>query len=126
MFVVLFYFLFSLPSCRSLPLSLLPLYTLSPFLAMIAGVPVVAFDEGGGKEYLQNMTNCVIPSSGSAKDIAASVLLLKRDEALRKRIGGAGRDFVIKHRLTRTAMVEDYQWLYERLVGEKDHLTIFS
>ena len=64
--------------------------------AQARGVPVVAPDVGGVAEAMQPGETGVLVSSRSAHDLAAAVVALLGDEALRRAMGAAGRDLVAR------------------------------
>ena len=96
--------LFALPSLsEGLPLALLE--------AMFAGLPVVASAVGGIPEVVRHDREGLLCTPGSAEELAAAVLALFRDSALRDRIGRAGRDLA-ETRYTPDAMASAYEALY--------------
>jgi glycosyltransferase involved in cell wall biosynthesis len=59
--------------------------------AMAAGVPVVAVDDGGPREILDNGAAGVLVASESERDLAAGIARLMDDDALRARLSEVGR-----------------------------------
>lgn len=65
--------------------------------AMAAGLPVVATNVGGVPEcVLQNQTGVLVPA-GDSNALAEALVGLLRDEDLRRRLGRAGRERVLRH-----------------------------
>lgn len=63
--------------------------------AQASEVPVVAFNLGGVNEAVRNGESALLAERGSAGDLADSTLRLVSDEALRKKMGAAGRKLVL-------------------------------
>lgn len=63
--------------------------------ASACGVPVIVSDAGGLPEVvIDQVTGLVVPKDDIAS-LSAAMLLMIRDEPLRRRMGAAGRDFVV-------------------------------
>jgi glycosyltransferase involved in cell wall biosynthesis len=60
--------------------------------AMAAGVPVVATSAGGAAEIVNHEANGLLYPPGDAHALAAALTRLAGDEALRRRLAGAGRE----------------------------------
>ncbi|MBM4049072.1 MAG: glycosyltransferase family 4 protein [Planctomycetes bacterium] len=91
---------FVLPSrSEGLPMALLE--------AMAAGLPIVATAVGGVPEAIRDNDNGLLVCPNAPREMAAAIVGLAQDEALRERIGGqAHRDFLEKYHLSH--MVDAY------------------
>ena len=65
--------------------------------AMAAGLPVVAYAQGGTPEVVRHGETGFLVPFGDQSQVAAHVTELVDDPALRRRMGAAGRRFVIEH-----------------------------
>ena len=73
------------------------LYDNAPYAcveAMAAGSPVIGGDEGGMPEYLGHGERGLLFKAGSAEELAAAMLKVGKDSALRRRLGFAAREWV--------------------------------
>jgi len=87
------------------------------FEAAFAGRPVVATDVGGIPELvLPGVTGCLVPV-GDAAAMAAAVIELFEDRALRARMGGAARDYA-QRQLALPREVGEMVRFYRGLLGE--------
>ena len=64
--------------------------------AMACGLPVVATDTGGVREYVDESCGTLTPP-GDADALAAAILALARDRELRARMGRAARECALRH-----------------------------
>jgi len=81
---------------------------------MAAGLPVIACDAGGPAEVITHGVDGLLVPPNDPEALAAAMLLLSRDDALRIRLGNAGRQRARSFSPERVApVVED---LYRRLV----------
>ncbi|HXE79482.1 MAG TPA: glycosyltransferase family 4 protein [Vicinamibacterales bacterium] len=83
--------------------------------AMAAGLPVVASRTGGIPEVIEDGTTGLLVPPRSAQDLAASILRLLGDAALRERMGQAGWARVREH-FTVERMVEGTRRVYRQVV----------
>ena len=60
------------------------------FEALAMGKPLITGDSPAVKEALTNMKDCILCKMANPKAIAESIMLLKEDESLRKKIAGNG------------------------------------
>jgi glycosyltransferase involved in cell wall biosynthesis len=92
------------------------IFPLSLVEAMAAGVPVVAADQPGIREILENGKQGLLVPGARPRDLARTIrrLLENRDEAARMGRAGAVR----VQRFTTRAMVDDTEKLYYRLLRE--------
>jgi glycosyltransferase involved in cell wall biosynthesis len=85
--------------------------------AMAAGLPVVATAVGGVRELVTaDVTGALVPP-GDDLAMAAELVRLLKDSALRERLGVAGSEAVASR--TMKAMVDRYYDLYQQLLGER-------
>ena len=86
--------------------------------AMLAGKPVVSFDVDGAREVVRTgQTGYCVPAKDVAR-LAGALGELAGDEALRQRLGSAGREFA-RQRFAADTMVEQIERLYFRLAEQK-------
>ena len=86
--------------------------------ALAAGRPVVAYDCGGAKEVcLDNETGFLLPP-GDTSALAARLLQLAGDAALRERLGRRGQQRV-KEQFGVERMIDDLHKLYLKLAAER-------
>jgi glycosyltransferase involved in cell wall biosynthesis len=64
--------------------------------ALACGLPVVATDAGGVREYVDESCGTLAPA-GDADALAAAILALARDRDLRARMGRAARERALRH-----------------------------
>jgi len=84
--------------------------------AMASGLPCIATSVGGIPEWIEDgMTGLLIPP-GSPESVAAAILSLAADPALRTRLGTAARDVVVKNGQWKTLMAQ----------AEKDYLALIE
>ena len=65
---------------------------LSVLEAMAYGKPVVASNVGGIPYVVENGTTGLLFECGNVKELAEKIIVLLRDEELRKKMGEAGRE----------------------------------
>ncbi|MFB0935685.1 MAG: TIGR03088 family PEP-CTERM/XrtA system glycosyltransferase [Propionivibrio sp.] len=81
--------------------------------AMACGVPVIATDVGGNGELIQAGKTGVLVPSGDVPAMAREIVALARQRGKARAMGLAGRKRV-EHKFSMTAMVRQYQELYDR------------
>jgi glycosyltransferase involved in cell wall biosynthesis len=86
--------------------------------AMAMKKPVISFDSGGPREIVvHNKTGFLVPL-GDIDSLADSILVLYRDQDLRKRMGEFGRKEVLE-KFSIEKHVGSYQRIYQELVARK-------
>ncbi len=86
--------------------------------AMIAGKPVVATDVGAVRELVADGETALLVPPGRPTDLAAAIERLLTDDALRARLGAAGRERALEHfSLDRLAAL--HQSAYEKAVAHR-------
>jgi N-acetyl-alpha-D-glucosaminyl L-malate synthase BshA len=91
-------------------------FGLSALEALASGVPVIGTDSGGMPEVVQNGRTGHLVEVGDVAAAAAFGVRLLRDEALRRRMGDAGRADAVA-RFAGPAVVDRYLALYERVLA---------
>ena len=86
--------------------------------AMAAAVPVVATDVGGVADVVEHGRTGLLVPSGSAAELAASMITLARDAAARRRIGVAARE-AVREKFSAERLVSDVAALYTADVAAK-------
>jgi len=86
--------------------------------ACASSLPVVAAGAGGVREIVKDGRSGFIVPPAESKPLAEKITILIRDEGLRKRMGRAGRDFVLAVFDVRTVVLA-YQDLYRRALEGK-------
>jgi glycosyltransferase involved in cell wall biosynthesis len=89
--------------------------------AMACGKALVVSDTGGAAEIITPGVDALVHAPGDASALAAGIEELVRDEALRRRIGGAGRA-TAEQSFTRRRLIGELVPLYQALVGRRDYL----
>ena len=84
--------------------------------AMLAGVPVVSFDNDGAPEVVLPESTGVLVPLGDAVGLADGLLSLAADGELRRRLGAAGRRRCMAM-FDHAVMVDHIEALYARLIG---------
>jgi glycosyltransferase involved in cell wall biosynthesis len=82
--------------------------------AMASGLPVIATSVGGIPEWVVDSVTGLLIETGSPDQVAAAILTLARDPELRKHLGAAARETVVKNGKWETLMEQaekDYQEL---------------
>jgi glycosyltransferase involved in cell wall biosynthesis len=90
--------------------------------AMAMKKPVVAFDNGGTPEVVEDGRTGLLSAPGNIAAISANILTLLRDPALRARMGEAGRG-VVEARFTAERMAADVGRVYGSLLSAPGHET---
>jgi len=91
---------------------------LKPLEAMALGKVCIGSDVGGLTELIQHGTTGLTFRAGDAKHLAAVIISLMDDQALRDRLRQSALDFVRKEREW-SVIVAGYSKLYERLIRER-------
>jgi sugar transferase (PEP-CTERM/EpsH1 system associated) len=84
--------------------------------AMASELPVISTAVGGTPEIVRNGRTGFLVAAGGYEEMAATLLALAKDAALRRAIGTAAREDVVR-RFSLTAMVGSYEQLYRELLG---------
>jgi glycosyltransferase involved in cell wall biosynthesis len=85
--------------------------------ALAMGKPVVAFDEGGIRDSLENCPGGVLVRGG-AREMADEIMAILGDDTRRNRMSSGGKNWVID-RFSRERMVDDYyRFFSEALVAK--------
>jgi glycosyltransferase involved in cell wall biosynthesis len=84
--------------------------------AMASGLPCIATSVGGIPEWIEHNISGLLVQPGSPKQVADAILSLARDPALRKRLGTAARDVIVKNG----------QWNSLMAQAEKDYLALIE
>jgi glycosyltransferase involved in cell wall biosynthesis len=66
-------------------------FALTPLEAMATGLPVIGTTTGGSREIFRHRDNALTYSAGNADELAARILELASDPAVRLRIAQTGR-----------------------------------
>ena len=86
--------------------------------AMCFGKPVVAFEVGGASEILSDGETGLLAPPGDHKALAACVLRLAGDPALRERLGQQARE-VYEQRYTTELMIDRLEAFYRAVVADR-------
>jgi glycogen(starch) synthase len=86
--------------------------------AMCFGKPVVAFDVGGASEIVSDGETGLLAPPGDRAALAACVLGLAEDPALRERLGRRARE-VYEQRYTTELMIDRLEAFYECVVADR-------
>lgn len=84
--------------------------------AMASGLPCIATSVGGIPEWIEHNVTGLLVQPGSPGQVAEMILSLARDPVLRKRLGTAARDVLIKKGQWNTLMAQ----------AEKDYLALIE
>jgi len=84
--------------------------------AQAMGVPVIATEIGGIPEAVQDGVGGLLIPPGDAEALAAALLRLARDSALRARLGRQGRAFIAAH-FDWERTLDAMEAVYRRVVG---------
>jgi len=98
--------------------SLSEAHSVSLLEAMAAGLPIVATAVGGIPETVADGVSGLLAPRGDDAGLATHLVTLLRDEALRHRMGQAGRARV-HDRFLRSTMHERYYQIYQRLARKE-------
>lgn len=82
--------------------------------AMACETPCVATDVGSVSETVQHGITGFVTTAGDAERMCRRALVLLRDPARRRKMGAAGREWVVEHGSV-TSMVSGYEELIDRL-----------
>jgi glycosyltransferase involved in cell wall biosynthesis len=82
--------------------------------AMASGLPCIATSVGGIPEWIEDGVTGILIRPGSAEQAAGAILSLARDPALRKLLGEAARDTIVRNG----------QWAALMAQAEKDYLAL--
>lgn len=86
--------------------------------AMAMKKPVVALDNGGTPEVVDDGKTGLLSAPGDVAGLASNILTLLRDSALRARMGEAGRR-VVEQRFTAGRMAADVGRVYRSLIDQR-------
>jgi len=92
--------------------------------AMASGLPCIATKVGGIPEWIENGKTGLLIPPGSPESVAAAILSLAANPALRERLGTAARETVVANGQWRTLMAQaekDYLALIETYRQDQDH-----
>jgi glycosyltransferase involved in cell wall biosynthesis len=81
---------------------------------MAAGVPIVAAETAGSREFLQNQITALLEPSATPRKLAERMLALQKDPALRRKIAEAARLQAID-RFSVARYVADWRGVYNQL-----------
>jgi glycosyltransferase involved in cell wall biosynthesis len=82
--------------------------------AMVCGLPVICYDEGGQVDFLKNDITGYVVSLGNVTDFRNRLVSLVRNDALRSAMGARNQDYV-KHQYLISTCAEQYQRIYEQI-----------
>jgi len=85
--------------------------------SMACGTPVVGFDVGGIPEMVQSGQTGLLASVGDVSGLAEAIRSLMLDERLRRQMGGACRETVLRE-YTLERQARAYVTLYENMINE--------
>ena len=86
--------------------------------AFLQGKPVVASRQGGMMETITDGETGFLVPPGEVNTLVEKILLLLRNESLRRRMGGRGRQIVLE-RFTMTRMIAELEGSYSKLVNAR-------
>ena len=84
--------------------------------AMASGLPVIATDVGGNGELIEEGSTGELVPKSDVEALAGRIVALARQRERAKAMGQAGRQ-AVERRFSMTAMVGQYQELYDRSLG---------
>jgi glycosyltransferase involved in cell wall biosynthesis len=84
--------------------------------AMACGRPVIYSDAGGAKEIGTHGVNGLSHQPGNVKELAACIVTLINNPALRTQLGNAGHDVAVR-RFNRTRLASEFVPVYQELSG---------
>jgi glycosyltransferase involved in cell wall biosynthesis len=93
-------------------------FPLPPIEAMACRLPVIATRSGGIPESVEDGKTGLLVERGNAAELARAILKLLADEDLRKSMGMAGRERVLKH-FTWEKIAADLEAEYTRILSAK-------
>ena len=91
--------------------------------AMALGRAVIATRVGGNVELIEDEVNGLLAAPGDAPALAAAVIRLHDDGALRRRLGENGRE-TVGRRFSQAAMVHAYESLYRRFFASAKRVKV--
>jgi len=94
-------------------------FGLSALEAMASAVPVIGSDAGGMPEVVENGVTGYLLPVGDVDGMAARSIEILRDDALRHRLGNAGRERA-ERLFSADKLVTQYEKYYERVLGGSD------
>ena len=92
--------------------------SLSILEAMAAGKPVIATEVGGNPELVIPGKNGFLVPPRNPDALAERIMVALKDKNLRQSMGQMGRR-IVEERFSLERMIDNYQILYERLLGRK-------
>jgi glycosyltransferase involved in cell wall biosynthesis len=84
--------------------------------AMASDLPCIATSVGGIPEWIEHNVTGLLIQPGSPEQVARAILTLARDPALRKRLGHAARDVILRNG----------EWSSLMAQAEKDYLALIE
>jgi L-malate glycosyltransferase len=84
--------------------------------AMASGLPCIATAVGGIPEWIENNVTGILIRPGAPEQVAEAILTLARDPVLRKRLGTAARDVIVRNG----------EWSSLMAQAEKDYLALIE
>ena len=84
--------------------------------AMAASKPIVATNVGGNAEVVEHGRNGLLSERSHADELAHNIKMLLRDKQMRKRMGEAGRNRLLKM-FTQKKMHQSYERVYEEMLS---------
>jgi len=84
--------------------------------AMACRVPIVATDVGGNREVVEHGRNGLLSQRGDAQGLGHNLAMLLRDAKMRRDMGEAGRNRLLKH-FSQSRMHQGYEALYGQMLG---------
>jgi len=84
--------------------------------AMASSLPCIATSVGGIPEWIEHNVTGLLVQPGSPEQVAQAILTLAQDPALRKRLGTAARDLIVKNG----------EWSSLMAQAEKDYLALIE
>ncbi len=85
--------------------------------AMACGVPVIASDRGAPREIITDGVNGYLVNPDETEKLAEAIIMLLNDGDLRSRIGGEGKEHVLREYQV-TKFARSMEELYVRVLGE--------
>ena len=85
--------------------------------AMAAGLPVIACNDGGFADIIENGVDAFLVSPRDVQAAAEKLRLLVADPILRKKIGSAGQEMTLT-KMTRGAITKKYIQIFEKAISK--------